>query len=232
MTAQHEWQEGRKSYRWPAGSFAPLGSGVTSKIPQRAEPPSQIGAEELARLRQRDEATLRRVVEDVARPLYRAARGMGFDQADAEDLVQDVFATFMTTLDRFEGRSRVSTWIFGILHRKAQERRREIARDDAQDPIDDIFESQFDRTGGWTTPPVDLERQMAASELGDAIRICVEQLPAPLRDVFVLRAMQDLDTAEICKILGRTGTHIGVQLHRARSRLRTCLEARGWKGSR
>ncbi len=157
---------------------------------------------------------------------------MGFDQADAEDLVQDVFVTFMTTLDRFEGRSRVSTWIFGILHHKAQERRRELARDDAQDPIDDIFESQFDGIGGWATPPVDLERQLASSELGGAIRACVERLPAPLRAVFVLREMQELDTAEICKIVGRTVTHVGVQLHRARARLRSCLEAQGWKGSR
>lgn len=183
------------------------------------------------RLRQRDAATLRRVVEDLARPLYRAARGMGFGQADAEDLVQDVFATFMTTLDRFEGRSRVSTWIFGILHRKAQERRRELARDDAQDPIDESFESQFDQAGSWRTPPVDLERLIASSELGDAIQGCVEQLPLPLREVFVLREMQDLTTNEICKILGRTVTHVGVQLHRARARLRSCLEAQGWKSS-
>lgn len=196
------------------------------------EPKSQTGSEELARLRQHDADTLRRVVEELARPLYRAARGMGFDQTDAEDLVQDVFATFMTTLDRFEGRSRVSTWIFGILHRKAQERRRELARDDAQDPIDDVFESQFDHTGGWITPPVDLERQLASSELGDAIHGCIEQLPTPLQEVFVLRELQDLETAEICKILGRTVTHVGVQLHRARARLRACLEARGWKGSR
>ena len=205
---------------------------MRSKIQQMAEPTTQIGAEELARLRRRDVDTLRRVVEEMARPLYRAARGMGFGQPDAEDLVQDVFATFMTTLDRFEGRSRVSTWIFGILHRKAQERRRDMARDDVQDPIDDIFESQFDQAGGWTTPPVDLERQIAANQLGDAIHGCVEQLPLPLREVFVLREMQDLTTNEICKILGRTVTHIGVQLHRARARLRSCLEAQGWKGSR
>ena len=88
-----------------------------SKIGQMPKPPSQVGAEELARLRQRDTETLRRVVEDLARPLYRTARGMGFGQADAEDLVQDVFATFMVTLDRFEGRSRVSTWAFGKLRK-------------------------------------------------------------------------------------------------------------------
>ena len=210
----------------------PSSSGVTSKIQRMAKSGSRIEAEELERLRRRDAETIRRVVEDLARPVYRAARGMGFGQADAEDLVQDVFMTFLSTLDRFEGRSRVSTWIFGILHRKAQERRRELARDDAADPIDAVFESQFDLTGGWATPPVDLERQIASSELGVAIRGCVEQLPAPLREVFVLREMQGVDTAEICKILGRTVTHVGVQLHRARARLRSCLGAQGWKGSR
>lgn len=191
-----------------------------------------MAPDELARLRRRDPDALSRVIEDLARPLYRAARGMGFDQGDAEDLVQDVFATFLTTLDRFEGRSRVSTWIFGILHRKAQERRRELTRDDQQDSIDEVFESQFDVAGSWAVPPVDLERQIASSELGGAIRGCVDQLPIALREVFALREMQDMDTTEICKILGRTVTHVGVQLHRARARLRACLEAQGWKGSR
>lgn len=197
-----------------------------------AQPTSRIDPDELARLRKRDPGTLGRVVDDLARPLYRAARGMGFGQADAEDLVQDVFATFLTTLDRFEGRSRISTWLFGILHRKAQERRRELVRDDKQDSIDDAFESQFDQAGSWAAPPVDLERLVTSNELGDAIRGCVEHLPDALREVFVLREMQEWDTTEICKILGRTVTHVGVQLHRARARLRACLEAQGWKVSR
>jgi RNA polymerase sigma-70 factor (ECF subfamily) len=192
---------------------------------------TDLGQDGLARLRQRDATTLHAIVEELARPLYRAARGMGFDRTDAEDIVQDVFATFMSTLDRFEGRSRVSTWIFGILHHKAQERRREFARDDAQDPIDEVFEAQFDGTGGWTAPPVNLERQMASTEIAAAIGCCLEQLPAGLREVFVLREMQGQDTTEVCKILGRTVTHVGVQLHRARARLRQCLETKGWKGS-
>ena len=197
-----------------------------------AQPTRPIDPDDLARLRTRDAAALSRVVEECARPLYRAARGMGFNQGDAEDLVQDVFATFLTTLDRFEGRSRISTWMFGILHRKAQERRRELTRDAQQDSIDHVFESQFDVADSWAVPPVDLERQIASGELAGAIRECVDQLPIALRAVFALREMQDMDTAEICKILGRTVTHVGVQLHRARARLRACLEAQGWKGSR
>ena len=53
---------------------------------------------------------------------------MGFSPGDAEDLAQDVFVTFLETIERFEGRSEVGTWLFGILHHKAQERRRAHSR--------------------------------------------------------------------------------------------------------
>jgi RNA polymerase sigma-70 factor (ECF subfamily) len=78
----------------------------------------------LAELRARNPAALRAVVDQHARRLYRAARGMGFSPDDAEDLAQEVFVTFLETLERFEGRSELGTWLFGVLHHKAQERRR------------------------------------------------------------------------------------------------------------
>jgi RNA polymerase sigma-70 factor, ECF subfamily len=194
-----------------------------------AGPERNLTNGELDRLKARNPAEIRRVVDDLARPLYRAARGMGFTESDADDLVQEVFVTFMATLDRFEGRSRVSTWLFGILHNKAQERRRGLAREDTHDPIDERFEAAFDARGTWAAPPPDLERLVESRQLGEAIRGCLDGLPAPLREVFVLREMEDLDMADAGKILGRTVTHIGVQLHRARARLRACLESQGWK---
>jgi RNA polymerase sigma-70 factor, ECF subfamily len=70
----------------------------------------------LQRLRARDPDALAEVIETFARRLYTTARALGFAPPDAEDLVQDVFATFLATLDRSEGRSSLSTWLFGILH--------------------------------------------------------------------------------------------------------------------
>ncbi|HEX8984023.1 MAG TPA: sigma-70 family RNA polymerase sigma factor [Bryobacteraceae bacterium] len=189
---------------------------------------SQLDADLLARLRARDPATLAAAVQDHARALYRAARGMGFQEAEAEDLVQDVFTTFLETLDRFEGRSQVRTWLFGILHRKALERRREQYRDQQDDPIDEIFESRFDARGNWVRPPEDLHRVLESKEIRQALAGCLERLPAAQREVFVLREMEYLETAEICKILGVTVTNMGVLMHRARNRLRECIEAKGW----
>lgn len=153
---------------------------------------------------------------------------MGFAEPDAEDLVQEVFTTFFERLDRFEGRSQLRTWLFGILHNKALERRRTSAVDERTDPIDSVFESRFDSRGNWVRPPADLERLLLSREAGELIQLCMEDLPANQRDVFVLREMEGVESAEICKILGISVTNLGVLIHRARTRLRECLEAKGW----
>jgi RNA polymerase sigma-70 factor, ECF subfamily len=182
----------------------------------------------LDRLRRRDPDALAEAVHDHARPLIRAAMALGFADQDAEDLVQDVFTTFLEKLESFEGRSRLRTWLFGILHRKAMERRRASIKDDRMDPIDEVFESRFDADGNWTRPPADLERLLLSKEIGEMIRGCMAGLPVHQREVFVLREVEGLDTGEICKILEVTVTNFGVLMHRARARLRECLETKGW----
>jgi RNA polymerase sigma-70 factor (TIGR02943 family) len=184
----------------------------------------------LDRLRSRDPKVLAATVGEHARPLFRAARGMGFPEQEAEDLVQEVFMTFLETIDRFEGRSQLSTWLFGILHRKAWERRRDLARQEQNDPIDAAFESRFDPQGNWLRPPADLQRLMESKEIGEVIGGCLDALPATQREVFMLREMHDMETPEICKILSITATNMSVLLHRARIRLRECVESRGWRG--
>ncbi len=189
-----------------------------------------IDARVLARLRDRDPATLAEVVNDHARPLYRAARGMGFREEEAEDLVQDVLMTFLETLDHFEGRSQIRTWLFGILHRKALERRRDLYRSERHDSIDEVFESRFDASGKWVRPPEDLHQLLESKEMGAAIEQCLDGLPPSQREVFVLREMEGEQTAEICSILGITATNMSVLLHRARTQLRECIERKGWGG--
>src|SRR5215469_6869572 len=191
-------------------------------------PAIPISADSLERLRRRDPDALAEAVHEHARPLLRAARALGFAEPEAEDMVQDVFRTFLERLDNFEGRSQLRTWLFGILHRKALERRRVTAMDDRMDPIDEAFESRFDAKGTWTRPPADLERLMLSREIGELIRGCMDGLPVNQREAFVLREVEGLDTGEICRILDVSVTNFGVLMHRARARLRECLEAKGW----
>jgi RNA polymerase sigma-70 factor (ECF subfamily) len=186
----------------------------------------------LARLKARDPVVLREVVDQQARRLYRAARGMGFSGTDAEDLAQDVFMTFLDTIDRFEGRAQVGTWLFGILYHKAQERRRSRARDDLGDPIDDTFEARFDAKGSWVQPPTAADRLVESQAAARALIDCLSGVPLRQREVFQLRQVEELPAADVAHMLGCTVSHVGVLLHRARLRLRACLEAKGWGRSR
>ena len=181
-----------------------------------------------AALRRREAEAIREVVDQYSRRLYRAARGMGHGADDANDLVQEVFVTFIDTLDRFEGRSSVHTWLFGILVHKSQERRRARFKDEQHDAIDEQWADNFDARGRWIRPPLRPDRAFESREARQAIEACLPGLPEQQRAVFLLRLVEDLSASEVGNVLGLTITHVGVLLHRARLRLRACLGDRGW----
>jgi len=187
---------------------------------------------ELEALRRRDPAALRALVDAHTRRLYRAARGMGVGADDADDLVQDVFVTFIDSLDRFEGRASAGTWLFGILLRKVQERRRADQKARQHDSIDEAWEDRFDARGNWVTPPADPARALDAREISQAVRRCLDDLPAAQRDVFVLRHFRELSAADVGEMLALTAGNVGVLLHRARLRLKDCLDRKGWSPAR
>lgn len=180
------------------------------------------------RSRRLDSELLSPLVGEHSRPLHRAARGMDFRQEEAEGMVQNVFIAFLSSLDQFEGQSRLRTGLFGILHNKTMERRRKRGQEEQHDPIDDVFESRFDGEGRWSAPPQDRLRLMEPKQLGDAIRHCLDRLPPAQRSVFVLREMEDVGTEDVCKILDVSITNMAVLIHRARNRLWDCLDGRGW----
>ena len=184
----------------------------------------------LARLRRRDPDALVSVVDLHGRRLYRAARGMGCSADASRDIVQDVFVVFLTSLERFEGRSQLGTWLFGILYRKVLEHRRPSPTD-RYDPIDEAFEAQFDESDRWIHRPLAPDRWMHSREAAAAIRDCLEALPPLQRDVFQLREVEELSGAETGAVLGESANHVGVLFHRARLRLRDCLGQRGWSGA-
>ena len=181
----------------------------------------------LAKLRERDQAAIGSVVQAYLGQVVRAARGAGFDAARAEDIAQATFLTFIETAHRFEGRSKLRTWLFGILFRKVSEARRTRRRDDEWDDLETTFESRFDERGSWVQPPRPPDKALEDAEVRTAVGECLDLAPTPQRMAFALREIEGLSTGEICKILEVTATNLGVMLHRVRNRLRACLEARG-----
>ena len=180
-----------------------------------------------SRLRAGDPEALRTVVTEYLAQILRAARGAGLDPETAEEVTQRTFTTFLETTSRFEGRSSVRTWLFGILYRKIQEHRREQARDERHLEIDEEFESRFSEAGRWIRPPRTADAEMSDKEVRQQISSCLASAPTRQRAAFVLREIEGFSTPEICEILGINRNHLGVALHRVRNRLRSCLETQG-----
>ena len=182
-----------------------------------------------ARIRARDPAALQAVVEAYLAQILRAARGAGLAPERAEEVTQATFTTFIEKASRFEGRSHVRTWLFGILYNKIAEERRHLSRDQQMDEIDEMIEQRFDASGKWVNPPQPVDLQLYSSEIRELFEDCLEKVPTQQRMAFGLREAEGFSSDEICKILDISHTNLGVLMYRVRNRLRECLEARGVK---
>lgn len=171
-------------------------------------------------------------VDEFGDALYRfALRRVG--SADvAEDLVQETFVAALRSVDRFEGRSQVLTWLTSILRNKITDHMRKLGRERryveqdraAQEPA--IFNN-----GKWL---IGLKRwdseRMSKSESQEfwaMLNQCVEKLPDKLRAAARMRDVEQLAMQDICETLDITASNLSVRLHRARVLLRQCID-RNW----
>jgi len=185
----------------------------------------------IASIRRRDAGTLEAVARENIEPLLRGARAAGLVGDDAHDVVQETLLVFVEKADRFDGRARVRTWLFGILFNKISERRRASAREEAVDDIESVFNARFDAAGQWLRRPRSPDADLAAREAMTALEECLDGLPARRRTAFVLREVEQLDVQGVCNILQVSRNNLGVLLFRARNALRECLESKGIEGS-
>jgi len=173
--------------------------------------------------------------QDIAelRPmLLRLARLQLRNEAWAEDAVSETIVAAMEDLATFGGRSQIRTWVIGILKHKIidqfRRRGREVALEAQQEISEgDTLEELFDASGHRVAAPLDWgdpESTLARSEFFSILQACIDQLPAPLARVFLLREWFEWDTSQICKEMQVTSTNCFVMLYRARVRLRECLD--------
>ena len=180
-----------------------------------------------AQVRAGDCTAIQTVVETYLTQILRAARGAGLDPQQAEDVTQATFTTFIEVAPRFEGRSSVRTWLFGILYKKIAEVRRARQRDRQMDAIDEAIERRFDASGNWSAPPQPVDTNLHHKEVKTEIFACLDAAPPRQTLAFILREVEELSTEDICHVLGITRTNLDVMLHRIRNRVRDCLESKG-----
>jgi len=168
--------------------------------------------------------------------LYRYAYFRLRDSAQAEDLVQETLLAAWQARQRFSGRSTERTWLIGILKNKLVDYFRkhreqplgDIADTDAE--VDALFENDADQH--WRISPMDWANPTQAlqqKQFWKVFTACIDALPPRQAQVFSLCELDELDNDEACKVLGVAPTNLWVMLHRARLRLRQCLET-SWFG--
>lgn len=168
--------------------------------------------------------------EDARAYLMRFARLQLRNDAWAEDAVAETLLAALQKADAFEGRSSRNTWLVGILRNKIVDQIRLHARecslgteDDALDVEDEMFTANghfSEHLSEWGRPESDLrEKQFLA-----IMEACIQRLPDQQGRVFLMKEWLELDSDTICKEIDIQPTNLWVLLHRARLRLRECLQ--------
>jgi len=172
----------------------------------------------VARLKAGDQAAYAQLVEEQAARIYRLALRMMGNEADAEDVLQETFLSAFRSIDSFEERSSLSTWLYRIATNAAlmRLRRKEPEQVSVDEPLDLLPRQFFDFC---CLPEDDLLRDEARAEMLRAI----EELPATLRSVFVLRDIEGLSTEETANALDLSISAVKSRLMRARLKLRERL---------
>ena len=176
------------------------------------------------------------------RMLFRTARAILHDDAEAEDALQEAYIKAYAAMGSFRGEAKVSTWLARIVANEALQRLRKQNRRGAivplrsGDAIDEINETQEEHSMSKTP-----ESAAARAEFRKLLEKRIDALPDAYRPVFVLRAVEELSVDEVAEVLRVPAATVRTRFFRARSLLReslapeielACEDALGFAGER
>ncbi len=173
----------------------------------------ELSDDELLRgFQQRDEVAVRELTRRYNQRLFRIARGILRDDAEAEDVVQETYVRVFTHLEQFRGDSSVGTWLVRIAINQALGRLRKHR------PTVDIADTPT------ASADPDPETLMANRELRTLLERSIDDLPDAFRAVFVARIVEGLSIQETAELFHIRPETVKTRVHRARRALRRTLE--------
>ena len=183
-------------------------------------------AELVVLLRRQDEAACEEFVRRYSGRILVVARRLLRHDGDAAETLQEAFLSAFRNIDRFEGNSRLGTWLHRIVVNACLMKLRSRARR-PEVSIETLLPA-FDKSGhhargvrSWRKQPID---ELLTHETRALVRRCIDMLPEDFRTILLLRDIEELSTDEAASVLNITAGTAKVRLHRARQALRTLLE--------
>ncbi len=172
----------------------------------------------VGRIRSGDARAMEALMRRHNRVLFRTARAILRDDAEAEDAVQEAYMSAYRALPTFRGESKLSTWLVRIVANEALMRRRRTARSAEVIPMESTEHSE-----PQTTDDAGPEQETLRGQMRQILEARIDRLPDDYRAVFVLRALEELTVEETAAALGITEPTVRTRYFRARSLLRESL---------
>ena len=190
------------------------------------QPHERDDPELVAALRAGDFSAFEKIVREQARGLVAVARRLLRNEDDAREAVQDAFVAAFRSCRRFEGGSRISTWLHRIvvnaclMRLRSQRQRVEVSIDGwlPQFLPDGHHEASFVDWSNTAHAMIEQEETRAL------VRQCIDQLPDAYRAVLLMHDIEGMAVGEVAAALNISPNAVHIRLHRARQALRTLLD--------
>ncbi len=182
----------------------------------------------LSAARQGDMDAFNQIVLAYQDQVFNVAYRIVLDEDAASDAAQNAFIAAYRKLHSFQGGS-FRAWLLRITTNLCLDELRRLKRHPAQplEPTDAQGEEEMENARWLADPQASPEERVMQRELENAVRHCVEELPADFRTVVVLVDMQGMDYEETASAVGKPLGTVKSRLARARERLQDCLRGFG-----
>lgn len=169
--------------------------------------------------------------------LYNFAYSRVQSKEVAEDLVQETFIAGLKAMKSFKGKASELTWLISILKRKVIDhyRKKSSSKESIVSEFSKPFQNEGVNEGHWILERApkewasELDDPIHQEEFREILQLCLSFLPEKWKAVFVLKFIEEINSEEVCKELGCTSSNLWVMLHRARLKLRECIEIKWLK---
>lgn len=175
---------------------------------------AEVDRDDIERIRRGDTSGAAALFDRYSASLLRFTARMLGREAEAEEVVQDVFLKAITRVEQYDGSAPVASWLFAIAANACRDRMRRTRRAGVV-PIDGIAEP-----GDATVPEVD---RLIHEERASSVRAALQHLTREQREALVLARYHDMPYAEVARTLGISEGAVKTRVFRALETLRARL---------